>query len=154
MQTVEYSEKQPIAGLRWFDVNLTWDLKSVGFAAPDIIWRPRIPMDQSRCIHLDDPCNQKACICDGGAVIDSGKLDVESLSNRDRLLVGVIGWGAVLQDKDRWFAQYTQPAVIFEHHPLIRSATLKMSDKYGVPVQIMDKDALSFFESMETSNVD
>lgn len=87
-------------------------------------------------------------------MIDSSKLDIESLSNRHRLLVGVIGWGTVLQDENRWFAQYTQPAVIFEHHPLIRSATLKMSDKYGVPVQIMDEDALSFFESMETSNVD
>ena len=96
------------------------------------------------------------CVCDGGAVFDRSDLELGAFNNEDKFLLGVIGWGEVLHDDVRWFAQYTQPVSIFEHHPMVRSATLKMSDKYALPIQLIgdSESTLELFESKEIENAD
>lgn len=150
MEHTSYEEKKPIAGLRWLSVNSALDLRTDGFVNPDIVWPVREPL-KFNCVHKDDPCSNVVCTCDSGSYFYSSALNIND--NDQRILTGVVGWGDVIIDKNRWFAEYTQAIVLFEHQDLIRSSVMKISEKYILPVQLIKEGGIELFESAEVNDV-
>lgn len=145
-----FDEKRPVAGLRWFRTNASYDLLSPGSYENEIAW----PVNQAmvaKCMKTDNPCNKcpsPDCACGLGGRLTRQKLFLE-IANENQFLAVVIGWGRVTLSDDTWAAQYAQPVTLIEHMPQLRMATTRIADKYVLPVELLNdvEDFISLFES-------